>query len=149
MADRGVPFRVIVCGEQFRTAPPIFAEARRRLADRIEHWGFAADRATYHALLGRADVVVSTAIHEFFGLAVLEAAAAGAMPLLPRRLSYVELFDAARWPRIIYEFDEELADRLVEVLAHPAPPGGLTEHARSFAWPDRIGAFDAAFESAI
>ena len=141
---RGGGFRLIVCGERFRTVPPVFAEAREKLAEEIEHWGFAADRTEYHALLSRADVVVSTAIHEFFGLSVMEAVAAGARPLLPRRLSYPELFDPARWPEVFYESDEELADRLADVLANPAMPSGLSDRAASFTWAKRAKVFDAA-----
>lgn len=92
LADRGVPFRVAICGERFGKAPPVFAEARARLADRIVHWGFLPSRAEYEALLARCHIAVSTARHEFFGISMLEATWFGARPLVPDRLSYVELF---------------------------------------------------------
>ncbi|MCA8955301.1 MAG: DUF3524 domain-containing protein [Planctomycetes bacterium] len=92
MAADGVPFRLLVCGQAFGDVPPEFALGRTRLAHRIEHWGFVADRAHYHALLRRADLAVSTAVHEFFGVAMLEATWAGARPLVPDRLVYPELF---------------------------------------------------------
>lgn len=142
-------FRLIVCGERFRTVPTVFAEAREKLAEEIEHWGFAANRSEYHALLSRADIVVSTAIHEFFGLSVMEAVAAGARPLLPRRLSYPELFDPVRWPEIFYESDDELTDRLADVLTHPTMPPGLSDRAASFAWAKRARVFDAALSAVV
>lgn len=88
-----VPFRVAVCGQRFRKAPVCFATAERELADRVVHWGFA-ERARYLELLQEADVSVSTAIHEFFGVAAIEAAAHGAYPLVPDRLAYPEWFAA-------------------------------------------------------
>ncbi len=68
--------------------------ARQTLADRIVHFGFVAEPELYRSLLARSDIVVSTAVHEFFGVAVIEAVAAGARPLVPDRLSYQELFPA-------------------------------------------------------
>ncbi|MEZ4581048.1 MAG: glycosyltransferase [Caldilineaceae bacterium] len=53
--------------------PDEFVAARARLGDAVVHWGFLPDRAAYLALLGQADLVISTALHEFFGISVLEA----------------------------------------------------------------------------
>jgi glycosyltransferase involved in cell wall biosynthesis len=92
LVGRGVDFRLGVIGEQFTEAPPAFAEIERRFAGRIDHWGFQEGRAAYRACLAWADVIVSTAHHEFFGLTVAEAAAAGCLPILPPRLAYPELF---------------------------------------------------------
>ena len=90
VADAGVDFELIVAGESYQTEPAEFARARSAFADRIVWFGTASDEQ-YPDLLRRADVVVSTARHEFFGVAVVEAITAGALPVLPRRLSYPEL----------------------------------------------------------
>jgi glycosyltransferase involved in cell wall biosynthesis len=111
LQDRGVPFRVIACGEQYSDIPPIFAEAQQRLADRIFHWGYAASRAEYETLLAQAQVVVSTAHHEFFGIALLEAAHFGARPLVPDRLAYSEHFP----PEYRYAPDDDLFSKLEEL----------------------------------
>lgn len=111
LAARGVPFRLAVCGHRFRSAPPVFERARERLADRIEHWGTLESRADYLALLSRAQLCVSTAIHEFFGISMLEATHCGARPLVPDRLSYPELFP----PEFRYADDEALERTLAEL----------------------------------
>lgn len=91
LADR-VPFQVIVCGERYHRAPPVFDEARRRLGARLIHFGYADSDQEYSDLLMRSHLAVSTARHEFFGVSVLEAVHHGARPVVPDRLSYVELF---------------------------------------------------------
>ena len=97
LIERGVDFRVSVLGQRFSECPLVFERARRRLAatGRIDHWGYLAGREAYRAALQTIDVIVSTARHEFFGLAVVEAVAAGAYPVLPRRLAYPEIFGLA------------------------------------------------------
>ncbi len=112
----GVPFRLAVAGENFRNVPQEFDEARTRLADVIDHWGYAASRADYLQLLARADLVVSTADHEFFGISVLEALVAGAFPLLPNRLSYPELIPPSQHPWCLYEDEEDLYDKASDRL---------------------------------
>lgn len=87
----GVDYRISVIGEQFRDCPPIFEQAHSDFAHRIDRWGYQQTREEYVQALLDADVFVSTAIHEFFGLSAVEAIAAGAYPLLPNRLAYPEL----------------------------------------------------------
>jgi glycosyltransferase involved in cell wall biosynthesis len=67
-------------------------------------------------VLQQADVIVSTARHEFFGLSVLEAMSAGVVPLLPNRLSYPELLgDSALAAAFLYDGTvSELTIRLQE-----------------------------------
>ena len=61
------------------------------LENHIQTWGYLDDRASYLACLHQSDVVVSTALHEFQGLSILEAMACGCVPLAPNRLVYPEL----------------------------------------------------------
>ncbi|MHC4991939.1 MAG: glycosyltransferase family protein, partial [Planctomycetota bacterium] len=83
--------RWIVLGESFDATPPALEAFRERFAPRIDHFGREPDRAAYWRRLQEADWVLSTARHEFFGVAVVEALLAGCLPWLPQRLSYPEL----------------------------------------------------------
>ncbi|XP_076048623.1 uncharacterized protein LOC143029683 isoform X2 [Oratosquilla oratoria] len=92
LAESGCNFRLTVLGESYSDNPPIFTEARQKLNNFILHWGFAPNKEKYWELLHTGDVVVSTAHHEFFGVAMLEAVGAGCFPLCPNRLVYPEFF---------------------------------------------------------
>jgi glycosyltransferase involved in cell wall biosynthesis len=92
LRSAGVEFRVHVVGQQFREVPPVFAEMQRALEGYIGAWGTIRGTADYRALLRQSHVVLSTALHEFQGLAVLEAVASGCIPLVPDRLAFPELF---------------------------------------------------------
>lgn len=93
LMDKGLDFEVVLLGEKFAECPPVFAEAHALLAaaGKVAHWGFLPDRQPYLALLSTCDVVVSTAIHEFFGLSICGAVALGCYPLCPADLAYPEI----------------------------------------------------------
>ncbi len=88
--ELGIDFQVSVLGESFQEVPEEFARARQEFSQQIVHWGFLPT-AAYRDVLASADVAVSTADHEFFGISAVEAIEAGAFPLLPERLAYPEL----------------------------------------------------------
>lgn len=111
LARRGVDFRLIVAGESFRSIPAAFPRIRRLFAERLLHFGYVPSYREYLALLAQGDLVISTALHEFYGIAVIEAVRAGCRPLLPNRLSYPELFGSE------YLYDEdEFVDKFAEAL---------------------------------
>lgn len=114
--EAGLQFNLVLAGEQFRIAPKVFVEAPERLRQHIVHAGYILDRAEYLAMLSNCDVVVSTAIQENFGIAVLEAILAGCQPLLPNRLVYPELIPTELHETCLYPSDEALLGHLRGVL---------------------------------
>lgn len=89
---RGTDYRICILGERFRNTPEEFDTIKRDFNHRLERLGYAESRQEYLDWLRRADIVLSTATHEFQGLSVLEAVAGGCIPVLPDRLVYPELF---------------------------------------------------------
>ncbi|MDQ7030846.1 MAG: DUF3524 domain-containing protein [Ardenticatenia bacterium] len=150
VAEAGVPFRLALAGESYRLRPTEFLEARERFHDRVVHFGYA-ELPRYRALLRRADVVVSTAQHEFFGIAVVEAIAAGAFPLLPRRLVYPEYIPPAYHEAVLYDTVEELAEKLIALLRHGAPldTAPLREAMHQFDWHIQAPRYDALLERLV
>ena len=86
--------RWTILGEQFPDMPPAMRDFEQQLAPRIDHFGFEPDKSKYWRHLASGGWVLSTARHEFFGLAVVEAMLSGCLPWLPQRLSYPELLPA-------------------------------------------------------
>lgn len=86
---RQIDFAIDVVGQSFRTVPSCFHDAKTRWASRIRHWGYLP-REDYETALMEADFVLSTALHEFQGLSVLEAMSAHCIPVVPDRLAYTE-----------------------------------------------------------
>ncbi|MCY3488019.1 MAG: DUF3524 domain-containing protein [Bacteroidetes bacterium] len=153
--DAGCRFRLILAGKRFEEQPSEFDVAFERYAERILHYGYAEDFEEYSRLLHRADIVVSTAVHEFFGIAMMEAIYCGCHPLLPNRLSYPELIpENLHKPLlhapILYETEEELFSILKGMLTgeeHPLPTSTLRGIVDRLDWSVHVEQYDALIES--
>ena len=117
----GAEFRLAVMGEQFEVAPEAFARMREVFHEDIVQWGMVESREDYVRCLQSSDVALVTAHHDFFGISVLECAAAGLRIVAPDELAYPEHFGSARLhPR------EELVKAFLDaVLSGPSPPSGF------------------------
>jgi glycosyltransferase involved in cell wall biosynthesis len=117
-------FTLHMVGQQFRRQPAEFAAIQTELQRRgaLGQWGYMASRLAYRQLLQRCHGVISTALHDFQGLAVMEAVAAGCVPLVPARQAYPEWFGAASC------YASELSNPAAEAAALRAAVAQLAAH---------------------
>ena len=153
LAAEGVAFRLVVVGENVRIDPTEFTDARRDLDGRIELLGYLEDRGDYLDQLGRADVVISAATHETFGISIVEAVVAGAVPVLPDRLSYPEVITERFHPICLYSGDDDgdslrrsVRSVLTDIEAARASTDGLADELRRFDWSLVAPAYDDRLE---
>ncbi len=120
LMQQRVRFRLHLLGQRFRQAPPEFDELQARLA----HWhaetgirpgriGHVNEQSAYRHLLACSDVVLSTALHDFQGLALQEASALGCAALAPARLVYPEYLAPAQ----LYQGTGTLAEQATSAAA--------------------------------
>jgi len=150
-------FKLSVIGEQFRNRPEVFNRAKEYFAAEIVNWGYQQSRAEYEKRLAEADVMVSTAEHEFFGISVIEAISAGVLPILPRRLSYPEILGLGKNEGTeVFFYDgnvKTLADK-INSLASKKKNGNLwgkipkpSKSVERFKWSTISGILDTALEN--
>jgi glycosyltransferase involved in cell wall biosynthesis len=152
LMGEGMPFRVVLAGGNVRQKAAEFEAARQRLGERVIHYGWA-DAATYARLLWQADVVVSTALHEFFGISIVEAMYCGCLPVLPRRLAYPEVLPASHHDACLYDDFEGLLERLRWVLTHPdearQAAQGLRDAVSCYDWSVMASQYDALLQELV
>jgi len=117
LADEGIKFQIALCGQQYGQRPSSFDLGIEQLSDRIVHTGYASQER-YAQLLWNADIVVSTAYHEFFGISIIEAIYAKTFPILPNRLSYPELLRPEAHDHCLYDSQGGLLERLRWATTH-------------------------------
>jgi glycosyltransferase involved in cell wall biosynthesis len=144
----GIDFELALLGENFQKVPKAFIQAKQRFGSRIVRYGFEPSKERYLKWLESADVVVSTAQQENFGISIVEAIRFGCFPLLPNRLSYPEILPVQFHLQCIYSDIEELVDKLARLLTSRSIPdkSKLQEAMNVYAWKNMIGKYDGYFE---
>ncbi len=147
-------FRLILLGESFRDVPDCYQRLLDVAGDRVLHSGYAESRQAYWQHLQQMDVVVSSASHEFFGIAIAEAAAAGAVPIVPHDLAYPELYGGEPAAAFFYDGQKsELVAALRRCIADPASLADLRREAqrrvKRLDWTQQVSVFDEQCEAAV
>lgn len=110
LANQSVTFELVLLGERGRPNEAL-QQILNRHGHRVRYNGYAPSREEYWHQLSSMDIVVSTADHEFFGIAMCEAMWAGAVPIVPNRLSYPEYVPET----LRYDSLEEAALKIVRL----------------------------------
>ena len=143
LLDLGLDFAVLLLGDS-RHRGEVFQPLAARLGDRCLAFGHEDDRDRYEQCLQMADIVVSCAEQEYFGIAVAEAVHAGCYPVLPRRQVYPSLYGEPCRGRHFYTSDDELVALLVALIrgdrcGHMCPLAAAMD---ACCWPRLAPAYD-------
>jgi glycosyltransferase involved in cell wall biosynthesis len=153
--SRGAKLELVLLGERFGDLPPGTAQLLRELAPAIATDEFVQDRAQYAAALARCDVAASTARHEFFGLSIAEAMAAGCTPFVPRALSYPELVPPSLASDCFHAHPSDLARKLgaaaraPDAFRDPARRAQIRAAAETFSADESARRMDALCQACI
>jgi tRNA G18 (ribose-2'-O)-methylase SpoU/glycosyltransferase involved in cell wall biosynthesis len=135
-------FRLVVLGDDPSKDRRWVRRIEEEFREELLFCGWCHDRTEYARWLREASIVVSTARHETFGISIVESVyCGGALPLLPNRLSYPELFPpsvaASRGDFGSYLYSSALEDGVVKLCElldvttnHPQTHGQAVSRAR-------------------
>jgi len=107
--------------------PELFDSIAEKLRVDFPDWQFVKsqeikrNKRDYYHLLASSKIAVSCNLQETFGLSMVEAVMAGCIPVVPNRLSYVELYD----PLFIYQDESVLYKTLARTMMYYGRDLGL------------------------
>ncbi|XP_037725193.1 glycosyltransferase-like domain-containing protein 1-like [Drosophila subpulchrella] len=111
---RNVDFKVTICGESYQEIPEAFDNIQEKLGNKLVNFGHL-ERDEYVKTLLSGDIVISTADHEFFGVAMLEATYCGCYPIVPNKLVYPEIYPKEN----LYNTSNALVKKLYNFCRNP------------------------------
>ena len=144
-------FRISIIGETFERIPEDFTRIQNEFSSYITRFGFQPSREEYLQALTETDIIISTAIHEFFGISIIEGCACGAIPLAPDRLAYPEVLDNNR-DFLYANTPEALKDKLLYLSRLQGSEEWnklrqcARENARKYYWENITATMDTACE---
>jgi len=120
LKEKNIHFQLALLGERAAIKPDALKRIEETCAENI----IINEKVTtekYCETLQQASIVVSTAIHEFQGLSIMQAVSAGCIPVVPDDLCYAEQYaEEYRYPPLNAD---ALADKLILLLdTIPAAP---------------------------
>ena len=153
LETKGFEFRLALLGENFQALPKSFIAAKDRFSNRINQYGYVESKDEYLDWLKRGSVVVSTAIQENFGIAVIEATRFGCIPLLPDRLVYPEIIPDDLHAKLLYSDQADLVAKLENTISRSKDLMPLrirlSKEMTDFAWEQVIDKYDAELEKLV
>ena len=133
-----------------RIAPEKQVEIFKNLAEELPEYEFVVcqeqnlNKHEYHTLLGEAKLVFSANLQETLGISMYEGALVGAIPMVPDRLSYKEMYAKvwrypSEWTKSwdsYLQHKDQLIDTIADYMSNydnysayiPQQASGLTEH---------------------
>jgi glycosyltransferase involved in cell wall biosynthesis len=147
LAEHGIDFRLVVLGKSDETPPPVFDEAKEKLANKILHFGYVESFDEYCKWLWIADIIPVTSTQDFFGGSVIEAMYCNVVPFLPKRLAYPEHIPVEFHQTFFYDeedFAAKLQRRIMDVKYLRVMD--TQQYARKYDWSNLIEMYDAWME---
>lgn len=150
LAAQKIDFQLSIVGQQFRQIPKPLTDIQQNYGEYLANFGHIENREEYLRLLDSADVVLSTAHHDFQGLSVMEAINHGCYALLPKALAYPEYANNVSWIEANLHDVEQAAKAYTKHLANINVPHLRSQRTRStlqqYQWNNLASAYKNCLE---
>ena len=148
---KGLEFQLAVLGEEFKKELPCFSHARECLQKHIVQFGFNPFLKDYAKWLWKADILPVTSNQDFFGGSIVEAVYCQTTPLLPKRLTYPELFQMDVNPQLFYEDESDLLEKIEAAILNISDirKQNYQSIINNYDWSNMARVYDEKFEKLV
>ncbi len=143
---KGFSFSLVFLGQMNNRNLDHYEHLFQELQEETLALGYVS-RQDYLGFLTISDILPVTSYHDFFGISVMEAIAYGCKPLLPKRLTYPDLYDSDKNPEIFYDNETELEEKLLNTIKVTSPEKKYIQLTKPYWWPKIITQYDICFKS--
>ena len=145
--ERGLKFKLVMLGQQTLDTNDSYRDFQEEFSSDAVCWGYEEDYSRYINWLRVSDILPVTSNQDFFGISIVEAAYCGAVPILPNRLSYPELFSD---PELFYQDSNQLEERGVELFTSGyGLQQKLIDELKRFSWTSQLEKYDSSFQKLV
>ena len=116
LKNNKIKFKLIVLGEKYKEYPKIFDIAQKKLKNNIIHFGYCQSQKEYIKWLKISNILPVTSNQDFFGISIVEAVGYGNYPILPKKLSYPEIFEYKKNTDLFYTNEEQLINMIAKTI---------------------------------
>lgn len=151
LSKKGLEFKLAVLGQEFKKELPCFTQARKSLKKHIVQFGYAKTFENYAKWLWKADILPVTSNQDFFGGSIMEAVYCQTIPLLPKRLTYPELFQVDDNPQLFYENEASLLKEITVALQNISElrNNHYQKIAGKYDWSNMVKEYDIEFDKHV
>ena len=138
LQEEGMQFELLMLGkgrEKFLDRNPKILDSLKNhivIDDHIE------DKEEYFAKIKSSHLLPVFSKHDFFGVSVVEAIAAGVHPLLPNRLAYPEHISPQNFPGCYYNSESELLQKTKDLFHTNKFSSSTSENMSKYDWESNV-----------
>lgn len=148
LRDEGLGFKVALLGEAYKNSPKVFHDAKELLGNTIVKTGYLGGKE-YASWLLASDIIPVTSFHDFFGISIMEAVYSGTYPILPKRLTYPDLYSINDNPELFYDDFDGLVSKLRYAIINvdKIRKTSYKNLATPYDWTNLVGKYDDKLEA--
>tara|TARA_B100001121_G_scaffold300907_1_gene311275 strand:+ start:67 stop:1182 length:1116 start_codon:yes stop_codon:yes gene_type:complete len=142
-------FELVILGQNIKAMPKIFRVANEKLKENIRYIGYCKTLSEYSKWLYLSDILPVTNIQDFFGISIVEAVYCGTYPLLPKRLTYPDLFNYKKNSKLFYNNKNDLFYKIKHCVNNvdQIRLSSYSSLVKRYDWSEMIAEYDAQFLS--